>query len=240
MRESEYIENGPRTCEVETLYGRTITLYNEDDVHSVFKEESGFQEGKQIEEFDIKCIDAIFDVDTSEGTALLKSSASDIFSLSRGQYRFCIYRTPTDVPIRDSMSSLESLQWLCVFDLLWPKIRLTVKPSCIFVLPLTRDFEVITLSIAGYRLYAFDDRCSVTLVSSVFVDVEVHDAEVMRILAGRMVAFSKDDVANRLVLVDDKIVGELLGVKLVAEAILGDLINICEDELIQLVVRFHR
>jgi len=55
MRESEYIENGPRTCEVETLYGRTITLYNEDDVHSVFKEESGFQEGKQIEEFDIKC-----------------------------------------------------------------------------------------------------------------------------------------------------------------------------------------
>ena len=71
MRESEYIENGPRTCEVETLYGRTVTLYDEDDVHSVSKEESGFQEGKQIEEFDIKCIDAIFDVDTSEGTQSL-------------------------------------------------------------------------------------------------------------------------------------------------------------------------
>ena len=68
MRESEYIENGPRTCEVETLYGRTVTLYDEDDVHSVFKEESEFQQGKQIEEFDIKCIDAIFDVDTRVGT----------------------------------------------------------------------------------------------------------------------------------------------------------------------------
>ena len=66
MRENEYIESGPETCEVETLNGRTVTLYDNDDVHSVFKEESGFQEGKQIEEFDIKGIDAILNVITTE------------------------------------------------------------------------------------------------------------------------------------------------------------------------------
>jgi hypothetical protein len=66
MSEIEYIEAGPETCEVETHNGQTVTLCDKDDVHSLFKEESGFQEGKQIEEFDIKGIDAVLNAITTE------------------------------------------------------------------------------------------------------------------------------------------------------------------------------
>jgi len=80
---------------------------------------------------------------------------------------------------------------LRILDLLRSEICNAVEASRIFVLPFARDFEVVTTSITSHLLHTFDDVRTVTPVPSVFVDVAIDDAKIVRVLPRGMVALAE-------------------------------------------------
>jgi len=129
---------------------------------------------------------------------------------------------------------------LSVVDLLRLKARVAIEPACTIVMPFAGDFDMVATALAGQLFHPFDDFRAVASIPVVFVDSEVHNAKVLRILPGWVVTHLKSEKADGFVGIDEEIVGNGLIVEMRAETVVGNLFESIVDEFIQVGVLLHR
>ena len=98
----------------------------------------------------------------------------------------------------------ELLKLLYVVHLLRLEVRVTVESTCILVVPLAGNFEIVATAFTSQFFDALNDLCTMALIPMLFVDSEVDDTEILRVVARRMLAFRKREKANSLTIIAEE------------------------------------